>query len=117
VPVVSDRLLISIISVDTGKTIARSSKAAARNGICQWPDSILESIWFSQDEASKEFEDCQCRITVSMGSTKSGILGEVFLNLTNYLSSVDSTAISLPFKKCNSGTVLQECSFIKKSFR
>ena len=41
------------------------------------------------------------------GSTKSGILGEVFLNLTNYLSSVDSTAISLPFKKCNSGTVLQ----------
>ncbi|XP_039785345.1 spindle pole body component 110-like isoform X6 [Panicum virgatum] len=116
VPVVSDRLLISIISVDTGKTIARSSKAAARNGICQWPDSILESIWFSQDEASKEFEDCQCRITVSMGSTKSGILGEVFLNLTNYLSSVDSTAISLPFKKCNSGTVLQlkiQCLGIK----
>ncbi|CAL4932127.1 unnamed protein product [Urochloa decumbens] len=107
VPVVSDRLLVSIISVDTGKTIARSSKAAARNGICQWPDSILESIWFSQDEASKEFEDCQCRIAVSMGSTKSGILGEVFLNLTNYLSSVDSTAISLPLKKCNSGTVLQ----------
>ncbi|RCV43960.1 hypothetical protein SEVIR_9G339600v4 [Setaria viridis] len=107
VPVVSDRLLISIISVDTGKTIARSSKAAARNGICQWPDSILESLWFSQDEASKEFEDCQCRIAVSMGSTKSGILGEVSLNLTNYLGSVDPTAISLPLKKCNSGTVLQ----------
>ncbi|XP_062204934.1 uncharacterized protein LOC133906984 [Phragmites australis] len=107
VPVVSDRLLISIISVDIGKTIAKSSKAAARNGICQWPDSILESIWFSQDEASKEFADCQCRIVVSMGSTKTGILGEVFLNLTNYLSSVDSTAISLPLKKCNSGTVLQ----------
>ncbi|CAN6288873.1 unnamed protein product [Urochloa humidicola] len=107
VPVVSDRLLVSIISVDTGKTIARSSKAAARNGICQWPDSILESIWLSQDEASKEFEDCQCRIAVYMGSTKSGIIGEVFLNLTNYLSSVDSTAISLPLKKCNSGTVLQ----------
>ncbi|WVZ57548.1 hypothetical protein U9M48_007920 [Paspalum notatum var. saurae] len=107
VPVVSDRLLLSIISVDTGKTIARSSKAAARNGICQWPDSILESIWFSQDEASKEFQDCQCRIAVSMGSTKNGIIGEVFLNLTNYLISVDSTAISLPLKKCNSGTVLQ----------
>lgn len=107
VPVVSDRLLLSIISVDTGKTIARSSKAAARNGICQWPDSILESIWFSQDEASKQYEDCQCRIVVSMGSTKSGILGEVFLNLTNYFSSIDSTAVSLPLKKCNSGTVLQ----------
>lgn len=66
VPVVSDRLLLSIISVDTGKTIAKSSKAAARNGTCQWPDSILESIWFSQDEVLKEFEDCQCRIVVSM---------------------------------------------------
>ncbi|EER94540.2 myosin-11 isoform X1 [Sorghum bicolor] len=107
VPVVSDRLLLSIISVDTGKTIARSSKAAALNGICQWPDSILESIWFSRDEASKEYEDCQCRIAVSMGSTKGAILGEVFLNMTNYLSSEDSTAISLPLKKCNSGTVLQ----------
>ncbi|TVU31783.1 hypothetical protein EJB05_23484 [Eragrostis curvula] len=107
VPVVSDRLLLSIISVDTGKTIAKSSKAAARNGICQWPDSILESIWFSQDEESKEFQDCQCKIVVSMGSTKTGILGEIFLNLTNYLSSQDLTAISLPLKKCNSGTVLQ----------
>nr|XP_034571253.1 myosin-3-like isoform X3 [Setaria viridis] len=120
VPVVSDRLLISIISVDTGKTIARSSKAAARNGICQWPDSILESLWFSQDEASKEFEDCQCRIAVSMGSTKSGILGEVSLNLTNYLGSVDPTAISLPLKKCNSGTVLQlkiQCLGMKSKSR
>jgi hypothetical protein len=63
---VSDRLLISIISVDTGKTIARSSKAASRNGACQWPDSISESVRFSQDEVSKEFEDCQCRIVVSM---------------------------------------------------
>ncbi|KAJ1296371.1 hypothetical protein BS78_01G295300 [Paspalum vaginatum] len=93
--------------MDTGKTIARSSKAAARNGICQWPDSIMESIWFSQDEASNEFEDCQCRIAVYMGSTKNGVIGEVFLNLTNYLSSVDSTAISLPLKKSKSGTVLQ----------
>ncbi|AQL05751.1 paramyosin isoform X1 [Zea mays] len=107
VPVVSDRLLLSIISVDTGKTIARSSKAAARNGICQWPDSILESIWFSRDEVSKEYEDCRCRIVVSMGSTRGAILGEVFLNLNNYLSSDGSTAISLPLKKCNSGTILQ----------
>ncbi|GJM91383.1 hypothetical protein PR202_ga07746 [Eleusine coracana subsp. coracana] len=107
VPVVSDRLLLSIVSVDTGKTIAKSSKAAARNGTCQWPGSILESIWFSQDEASKEFEDCQCRIVLSMGSTKSGVLGEISLNLTNYLSSGEPTAISLPLKKCNSGIVLQ----------
>uniref|UniRef100_J3N4M6 C2 NT-type domain-containing protein n=1 Tax=Oryza brachyantha TaxID=4533 RepID=J3N4M6_ORYBR len=107
VPVVSDRLILSIVAVDTGKTIAKSTKAAALSGICQWPDSILEPIWFSQDEVSKEFHDCQCRFVVSMGSTENGILGEVLLNMTNYLSSLDSNAISLPLEKCNSGTTLQ----------
>ncbi|KAG8083894.1 hypothetical protein GUJ93_ZPchr0010g9288 [Zizania palustris] len=111
VPVVSDRLILSIVAVDTRKTIAKSTKAAARNGICQWPDSVLEPIWFSQDEDSEEFQECQCRFVVSMGSTKNGILGEVLLNLTNYVSSLDSTAISLPLKRCNSGTVLQDPSF------
>ena len=66
VPAVSDRLFLSIVSVDTGKTIAKSSKAAARSGICQWPDSILEPIWFSRDEVSKEYDECQYKIVVSV---------------------------------------------------
>ncbi|TVU48670.1 hypothetical protein EJB05_08315 [Eragrostis curvula] len=107
VPAVSERLFLSIISVDTGKTIAKSSKAASRSGICQWPDTILEPIWFSKDEVSKEVEECQYKIVVSVGSTKTGILGEIFLNLANFLNLVDPTAISLPLKRCNSGTVLQ----------
>ncbi|RCV46976.1 hypothetical protein SEVIR_9G578600v4 [Setaria viridis] len=107
VPSVSDRLFLSIVSVDSGKTIAKSSKAASRSGICQWPDTILEPIWFSKDEVSKEYEECQYKIIVSVGSTKSGILGEIFLNLSNFLNLVDPTAISLPLKRCNSGTVLQ----------
>ncbi|XP_062209553.1 uncharacterized protein LOC133911359 [Phragmites australis] len=107
VPAVSDRLFLSIVSVDTGKTIAKSSKVASRIGICQWPDTILEPIWFSKDEVSKEFEECQYKIVVSVGSIKTGILGEIFLNLANFLNLVDPTAISLPLKRCNSGTVLQ----------
>uniref|UniRef100_A0ACD5WR24 Uncharacterized protein n=1 Tax=Avena sativa TaxID=4498 RepID=A0ACD5WR24_AVESA len=107
VPAVSDRLFLSIVSVDTGKTIAKSSKAAARSGICQWPDSILEPIWFSRDQVSKEYDECQYKIVVSVGSIKTGILGEIFLNLSNFLNLVDPTAISLPLKRCNSGTVLQ----------
>ncbi|XBJ09819.1 hypothetical protein VPH35_014815 [Triticum aestivum] len=107
VPVVSDRLLITITSVDSGKTIAKSSKAAAINGACQWHDSILQAIRFPKDEVSHEFQECQCKIVVSMASTRTAVLGEAYLNLTNYLSSSDSTDISLPLDKCNSGTVLQ----------
>ncbi|XP_062217106.1 uncharacterized protein LOC133917130 [Phragmites australis] len=107
VPAVSDRLFLSIVSVDSGKTIAKSSKVASRSGICQWPDTILEPIWFSKDEVSKGFEECQYKIVVSVGSIKTGILGEIFLNLANFLNLVDPTALSLPLKRCNSGTVLQ----------
>ncbi|KAL5218789.1 hypothetical protein ABZP36_019473 [Zizania latifolia] len=107
VPAVSDKLFLSIVSVDTGKTVAKSSKAAAHSGICQWPDSILEQISFSQDEVSKEYDECQYKIVVSVGSIKSGILGEIFLNLSNFLNLADPTAISLPLKRCNFGTVLQ----------
>ncbi|KAL5210516.1 hypothetical protein ABZP36_006139 [Zizania latifolia] len=107
VPAVSDKLFLLIVSVDTGKTVAKSSKAAAHSGICQWPDSILEQIYFSQDEVSKEYDECQYKIVVSVGSIKSGILGEIFLNLSNFLNLADPTAISLPLKRCNSGTVLQ----------
>lgn len=46
---------------------------------------------------------------MAQGSTKSGILGEIFLNLSNFLNLVDPTAISLPLKRCSSGTVLQVC--------
>jgi hypothetical protein len=52
--------------VGSGKTIAKSSKAAALNGICEWPDSILQSIRFSRDEVSQEFQEYQCKIVVSM---------------------------------------------------
>lgn len=107
VPAVSDRMFLSIVSVDTGKTIAKSSKAAARSGICQWPDSISEPIWFSRDAVSKEFDECQYKIVVSVGSIRTGILGEIFLNLSNFLNLADPTAISMPLKRCNSGTVLQ----------
>lgn len=44
---------------------------------------------------------------ILQGSTKTGILGEIFLNLVNFLNLVDPTAISMPLKRCNSGTVLQ----------
>uniref|UniRef100_A0A453J8J1 C2 NT-type domain-containing protein n=1 Tax=Aegilops tauschii subsp. strangulata TaxID=200361 RepID=A0A453J8J1_AEGTS len=100
-------MFLSIVSVDTGKTIAKSSKAAARSGICQWPDSISEPIWFSRDAVSKEFDECQYKIVVSVGSIRTGILGEIFLNLSNFLNLADPTAISMPLKRCNSGTVLQ----------
>lgn len=58
---------MSIISVETGKTIAKTSKAAVRNGNCQWTESLSESTWTaSQDESSKEHDDCLFKFVVAM---------------------------------------------------
>ncbi|CAK9323125.1 unnamed protein product [Citrullus colocynthis] len=102
-----DRLFVSVISEQTGKTIVRSSKASVRNGSCQWTESLSESIWVSQDEVSKEFEDCNFKLVVAMGSARSNILGETMVNVTNYTDSKSFSAVSLPLRKCNHGTILQ----------
>lgn len=102
-----DKLFVSVISVETGKTIAKSSKALVRNGSCQWTDTLAESVLVSHDDPSKELEDCLFKLVISMGSARSGILGEATINVTTYISSSASVPISVPLKKCNYGTVLQ----------
>ncbi|XP_030453698.1 uncharacterized protein LOC115675243 [Syzygium oleosum] len=102
-----DKLFVSVISVETGKTIAKSSKAVVRNGSCQWTETLAESVLVSHDDSSKELEDCLLKLIISMGSARSGILGEATINVTNYISSSASVPISVPLKKCNYGTVLQ----------
>ena len=88
VPVVSDRLLITITSVDSGKTIAKSSKAAAINGACQWHDSILQAIRFPKDEVSQEFQECQCKIVVSMVWLLPACFSTSFTCLSNFHSFI-----------------------------
>ncbi|KAK0585134.1 hypothetical protein LWI29_023846 [Acer saccharum] len=102
-----DKLIVSIINVETGKTIAKSGKSLVRNGTCQWKDTLSESIWISQEDSSTELEDCLFKLVVSMGSARSGILGETTLNMTGYMSSSAVVPFSIPLKKCNHGTVLQ----------
>ncbi|KAJ0967146.1 hypothetical protein J5N97_024063 [Dioscorea zingiberensis] len=102
-----DKLLVSIVSVETGKTIAKSSKTVVHGGTCQWTDSFSESIWVSQGVTSKELEECLYKIVVSMGSSRSGLLGDVVLNLSDYVHSRDSGLLSLPLERCNHGTILQ----------
>lgn len=102
-----DKLFVSIISVETGKTVAKSSKGLVRNGTCQWKETLSEPIWVSQDGTSKEYEECLFKFVVAMGSARSGILGEATVNMASYMKTSASVPVSLPLKKCNYGTILQ----------
>ncbi|XVF76335.1 hypothetical protein PTKIN_Ptkin13bG0258200 [Pterospermum kingtungense] len=101
-----DRLFMSIISMENGKTIAKTSKAVVRNGTCQWTETVSESIWVSGKKASKEMDDCLFKLVVAMGSARSSILGEATVNMTDYINSTATVPVSLPLKKCSHGTIL-----------
>ncbi|KAL2514310.1 myosin heavy chain [Forsythia ovata] len=102
-----DKLFVSLISVETGKTVAKLGKALVQNGTCQWSETLLESIWLSRNDSSREYEECLFKLVVSMGTARSGILGEATINMAHYISSRVSAAVSQPLKNCNHGTVLQ----------
>ncbi|XP_022640378.1 myosin-11 isoform X2 [Vigna radiata var. radiata] len=102
-----DKLFVSVVSAENGKTIAKSSKVPVRNGGCQWSDSFSESIWVSRDNSSKEIDDFVLKLIVAMGSSRSGILGDATVSLTSYMSSDAAIPLSIPLNKCNHGTTLQ----------
>ncbi|KAJ4825859.1 hypothetical protein Tsubulata_034408, partial [Turnera subulata] len=114
-----DKLYVSIVSAETGKTIGKLGKAAVRNGCCQWTETLSQSIWISPNDddhdhpqsssssSSKDIEDCLFKY----GSARSGIVGEATLNMASYMTSNASDPVSLPLNKCNHGTVLQANSF------
>ncbi|XP_020249565.1 uncharacterized protein LOC109826962 isoform X2 [Asparagus officinalis] len=91
-----------------------------RSGTCQWTETFSQSIFIPQYGASKEIEECVFKVVVAMGSHRTGILGEITINLTDYMSSHDSGSFSLPLKRCNYGTILQiriQCLNPKRGLR
>ncbi|KAI3517188.1 hypothetical protein L1887_16399 [Cichorium endivia] len=102
-----DKLSLSLISIETDKTVTKTGKASVYNGNCRWTETLSESIWLSPDDASKEHQQCLYKLLISKGSTRSSILGEATVNLSSYMSSEASLPIALPLKKCDYGTILQ----------
>ncbi|KAG6491384.1 interaptin-like isoform X1 [Zingiber officinale] len=100
-----DRLVLSLISMESGKVLAKTGKATVRSGNCQWTDA--ETLWVSEDDASQDLEKCQFKILVSLASSRATILGEVILRLADYMGKEDSGLLFLPLKKCDAGTTLQ----------
>lgn len=58
-------LFVSIISIETGETIAKSGKASVQNGQCHWEDSMLTTIWVS-DDSLQDKETCLLKLVVAM---------------------------------------------------
>lgn len=60
-----DKLVISVIPIETGRAVAKTPRAVVKNGNCQWPDSIIESTRLVYDLKSKEIEEKKYKFVVS----------------------------------------------------
>ncbi|KAG6602046.1 hypothetical protein SDJN03_07279, partial [Cucurbita argyrosperma subsp. sororia] len=101
-----DKLFISFIPADSGKATAKTTKANVKNGACKWADPIYETARLLQDTRTKKYDDKLYKLVVTMGSSRSSILGEADINLADYADALKPSAVALPLNGCESGTIL-----------
>ncbi|KAJ7292260.1 hypothetical protein O6H91_22G055300 [Diphasiastrum complanatum] len=101
-----DKLVVSLISVETGRSTVKTSRASVRNGNCQWPDLITESTKILFDSKTRVPADKLYRLVISSGVSRSGVLGEATINFADYVTATSPVAVALPLKNCSYGTTL-----------
>lgn len=128
--------MISVIPVDVGQPTVRLGKAAVQDGICTWENPVYETVKFTREIKTGKIQDkfyqfiistvrkqtniphsenqwllLQSELIVScgapyQGSSKSGFLGEILVNLADYVEATTPFTISLPIKSSNAGAIL-----------
>ncbi|XP_057531984.1 uncharacterized protein LOC130810066 [Amaranthus tricolor] len=101
-----NNLFISFVPADSGKATAKTNKANVRNGSCKWADPIYETTRLLQDSKTKQFEDKIYKIPVAMGTSRSSLLGEASINLSDYVDALKPTVVALPLLGSDSGAML-----------
>ncbi|KAJ6307087.1 hypothetical protein OIU78_022219 [Salix suchowensis] len=101
-----DKLFISFIPADSGKATAKTTKANVRNGTCKWADPIYETTRLLQDVRTKRYDEKLYKLVISMGSSRSSVLGEATINLADYTDALKPSVVALPLHGSDSGTTL-----------
>eukprot|EP00250_Pteridium_aquilinum_P017832 c23793_g2_i1 orf=1007-3028(+) len=101
-----DKLLVSLISLETNKVTAKTGKVSVKNGVCQWSESVYESPMLLQESGGKDTNKALYKLVVSMGLSRFGILGEATINLADYTQAVVPVSLPLQLQNCNSGSIL-----------
>ncbi|KAL4559056.1 hypothetical protein LXL04_031189 [Taraxacum kok-saghyz] len=101
-----EKLFICFIPTESGKIIAKTSKANVRNGTCKWADPIYETTRLLQDSRNKRYDDKLYHLIVGMGTSRASILGEASINLADYADASNPLVVSLPLDGDEHGTIL-----------
>lgn len=61
-----NQLFVSIVSIETGETIAKSNKVLVKNGVCDWEETMLSSIWISDYSLQDSNQSFLLKLLVAM---------------------------------------------------
>ncbi|CAK9161157.1 unnamed protein product, partial [Ilex paraguariensis] len=61
-----DKLSVSLVSTETGKTLSKSGKGSVQNGSCRWTETLSDSIRISHNDASRDLGECLFKLLVAM---------------------------------------------------
>ncbi|KNA23926.1 hypothetical protein SOVF_019680 [Spinacia oleracea] len=100
------KLMISVVPVDVGQPTVRLGKAAVQDGICTWENPVYETVKLTRDTKTGRIQDKIYQFIISTGSSKSGFVGEVFVNLADFVDATIPSTISLPIKSSIAGAIL-----------
>lgn len=101
-----NNLFISLFPADSGKATAKTNKTSVRNGTCKWSDPIYETTRLLQDTKTKQYEEKFYKLLVAMGTSRSSILGEASINLSDYVDALKPTVVALPLQGSDDGAIL-----------
>uniref|UniRef100_A0A5B7C0I2 Putative myosin-3 n=1 Tax=Davidia involucrata TaxID=16924 RepID=A0A5B7C0I2_DAVIN len=99
-------MMISLVPADVGKPTVRLEKAPVLDGTCSWENPIYETVKLIRELKTGIFSDKIYYFIMSTGSSKSGILGEVSLNLADYIEATKPLTVSLPLRTSDSAAIL-----------
>ncbi|KAH7437406.1 hypothetical protein KP509_05G069700 [Ceratopteris richardii] len=102
-----DKLVVSLVYLETGKVTSKTGKSPVKNGICHWPDTLLESLYISADDDGNDAPTELYKLVVSTGSSRFGVLGDTNFNLGDYVNLTAPVSVSLPLQNCSFGSILQ----------
>ncbi|KAK6130053.1 hypothetical protein DH2020_036180 [Rehmannia glutinosa] len=101
-----DGLMISIVPAESGKPTVKSDKATVRDGSCFWDNPVYETVKFNQDPKSGKIHEKIYYFVIETGLSKSGIVGEASIDLSNYAEANKVSLVSLPIKNSKTEATL-----------
>ncbi|XP_024031322.1 myosin-4 [Morus notabilis] len=101
-----DSLIVSVIPVDVGKPSVRLDKATVKDGNCRWENPVYETVKFFREPRTGKISEKIYRFSVSNGSAKAGVIGDVSIDFAAYAEANKASTISLPLKNSNSDAIL-----------